>query len=208
MKRHPAIAVLEFRDIAAGMVATDALLKRSPIAFVKCGTISRGRFLTLIGGTTAAVEEAVSEGLALGGESVLDHVLLADVHPQLYEGILGHRRGVGPGSVAVIETATVSANVRAAELALKGTPVDLLEIRLADSGLSGKGLSIFQGELHDVEAAVEIAVGFLERTDVQVGYRIISAPHEGLVRQVEGSTYFGSASLLELDGETGEEGPA
>lgn len=205
MTRRPAIAVLEFRDIAVGMVATDALLKRSPIAFVKCGTISRGRFLTLIGGTTAAVEEAVSEGLAHGGESVLDHVLLADVHPQLYEGILGQRRAVGPGSIAVIETGTVSANVRAAELALKGTPVDLIEIRLADAGLSGKGLSIFQGELHDVEAAVEIAVGFLQRAGVEAGYRIISAPHEALARQVAGSTYFGAASMLELEGEEGED---
>ena len=204
MKRHPAIAVLEFRDIAVGVVATDALLKRSPIAFVKCGTISRGRFLTLIGGTTASVEEAVAEGLTQGGESVLDHVMLADVHPQVYEGILGQRRPVGSGSIAIIETGTVASNVRAAELALKGTTVDLIEIRLADTGLSGKGLSIFQGELHDVEAAVEIAVGFLERTGVQVEFKIISAPHEALVRQVEGSTYFGSASLLELDGEEGE----
>ena len=201
MKRHPAIAVLEFRDIAVGIVATDALLKRSPIAFVKCGTISRGRFLTLIGGTTAAVEEAVSEGLAAGGDSILDHVLLADVHAQLYEGILGHRRTVGGGSIAVIETGTVSANVRAAELALKGTPVDLIEIRLADAGLSGKGLSIFQGELHDVEAAVEIAVGFLERAGVEATYRIISAPHDAVTRQVAVSTYFGSADLLELEGE-------
>jgi microcompartment protein CcmL/EutN len=204
MKKHPAIAVLEFRDIAVGVVATDALLKRSPIAFVKCGTISRGRFLTLIGGTTASVEEAVAEGLAHGGDSVLDHVMLADVHPQVYEGILGHRRPVGPGSIAIIETGTVSSNVRAAELALKGTTVDLVEIRLADTGLSGKGLSVFEGELHNVEAAVEIAVGFLERTGVQVGFKIISAPHEALSRQVEGSTYFGSASLLELDGEEGE----
>ena len=27
MKKHPAIAVLEFKDIAVGMVATDAMLK-------------------------------------------------------------------------------------------------------------------------------------------------------------------------------------
>jgi len=204
MKKHPAIAVLEFKDIAVGMVATDAMLKKSPIAFLKSGTISRGRFLTLIGGTTASVEEAVSEGLFFGGASVLDHVLLADVHPQVYDAILGERRDVGPGSLAIIETATVSSNVRAAELALKGTPVDLVEIRLADTGLSGKGLSIYHGELHDIEAAVDIAVGFLQRTGVEVGYRIISAPHDALSRQVDGSTYFGSAALLELEGEAEE----
>jgi microcompartment protein CcmL/EutN len=204
MKRHPAIAVLEFKDIAVGMVATDALLKKSPIAFLKCGTISRGRYLVLIGGTTASVEEAVSEGLFWGGASVLDHVLLADVHPQVYEAILGQRRRAGPGSLAIIETATVSSNVRAAELALKGTPVDLVEIRLADTGLSGKGLSIYHGELHDIEAAVDIAVGFLQRTGVEVGYKVISAPHEALNRQVDASTYFGEATLQELEGEVEE----
>jgi microcompartment protein CcmL/EutN len=204
MKKHPAIAVLEFKDIAVGMVATDAMLKKSPIAFLKCGTISRGRYLVLIGGTTASVEEAVSEGLFLGGASVLDHVLLADVHPQVYDAILGQRRSAGPGAIAIIETATVSSNVRAAELAVKGTPVDLVEIRLADTGLSGKGLSIYHGELHDIEAAVDIAVGFLQSTGVEVGFRIISAPHEALTRHVDDSTYFGSASPLELDGEAEE----
>jgi microcompartment protein CcmL/EutN len=205
MKKHPAIAVVEFKDIAVGIVATDAMLKKSPISFLKCGTISRGRYLTLIGGTTASVEEAVNEGLFWGGANVLDHVLLADVHPQVYDAILGQRRAIGPGSLAIIETATVSSNVRAAELALKGTPVDLVEIRLADTGLSGKGVSIYHGELHDIEAAVDIAVGFLERTGVEVGYKIISAPHDALSRQVDASTYFGSSPVLELDGETEEE---
>ena len=203
MKKHPAIAVLEFRDIAIGMVATDAMLKKSPIAFLKCGTISRGRYLTIVGGTTASVEEAVNEGLFQGGASVLDHVLLADVHASVYDAILGTRRPVGAGSLAIIETATVSSNVRAAEMALKGTPVELIEIRLADTGLSGKGVSIYQGELHDVEAAVEIAVGFLRAIGVEAGFRIISAPHEALAAQVEASTYFGSAPLLELEGEEG-----
>ena len=96
MKNPPAIAVVEFKDIAVGIVATDAMLKKSPIAFLKCGTISRGRYLTLIGGTTASVEEAINEGLFWGGANVLDHVLLADVHPQVYDAILGQRRPIGP----------------------------------------------------------------------------------------------------------------
>jgi microcompartment protein CcmL/EutN len=201
MKKHPAIAIIEFRDIAVGIVATDAMLKKAPIGFVKSGTISRGRYLTLIGGTTASVEESLAEGLFHGGESVLDHVLLADVHPQVYDAILGVRKPVGSGSLAIIETGTVSSNVRAAELALKGTPVDLIEIRLADTGLSGKGLSIVQGELHDVEAAVDIVVRYLQSFGGEVVYKIISAPHEGLSQQVQASTYFGSAALLELEGE-------
>jgi microcompartment protein CcmL/EutN len=34
MKKHPAIAVVEFDEIPTGMSATDAMLKKAPIAFV------------------------------------------------------------------------------------------------------------------------------------------------------------------------------
>jgi len=201
MKKHPAIAVVEFSDIPAGMYATDAMLKKAPIAFVKCGTITRGRFLTLVGGSTASVDESLREGLAQGGPSVLDSIMLADVHPRVYEAILGWRRPGTSGALAIVETDSVAANVRAAEAALKGTPVEIIEIRLADAGLSGKGVSVYQGDLSDIEAAIEIATRYVQQAGVGLRYRIISAPHEGLVKQIETSTWFGSQTVLDLDGE-------
>jgi microcompartment protein CcmL/EutN len=201
MKKHPAMAVIEFRDIAVGMQATDAMLKKSPIGFIKCGTISRGRYMTLIGGTTASVDESYQEGLFWGKDSVLDHVMLADVHPQLHDAILGQRRPALRGSLAIIETGTVSPNIRAAEHALKGTTVELVEIRLADRGLSGKGISIFQGELYEIEAAIELALADLERANTEVVHKIITSPHDALIQQVDVSSFFGASNLLELDGE-------
>jgi bacterial microcompartment shell protein len=203
MKKAPALAVVEFRDIPAGIDATDAMLKKASIAFVKSGTITRGRFLTLIGGSTGAVEESLREGLFRAGASVLDHLMLADVHPRVYDAILGGRRAAGTGAMAVIETDTVASNVRAAEMALKGTPVELVELRLADAGLSGKGVSIYQGDLSDIEAAVDIALGYLREAGGEVRHTIISSPHEALARQIGTGTAFGSAALLELDGEAG-----
>ena len=202
MKKHPAIAIVEFDHIPDGMSATDAMLKKAPIAFVKCGTITRGRFLTLIGGTTASVDEALREGLAHGGGAVLDHLFLADVHPRVYEAILGRRTPGGAGALAIIETDTVAANVRAAEAGLKGTPVDLLEIRLADTGLSGRGLSVYQGTLPDIEAAIEIVTRDVGQSGGEIRHRVISAPHEALIRQIDASTWFGSQDVLDLAGET------
>ncbi len=201
MKKAPALAVVEFSDVPSGISATDAMLKKAPIAFVKSGTITRGRFLTLIGGSLAAVEESVQEALSRGGDSVLDHLLLADVHPRVYEAVLGGRRAGGSGALAVIETDTVASNVRAAELALKGTPVELVELRLADSGLSGKGVSIYQGDLPDIEAAVEIVLAYLREVNAEVRHTIVSSPHEALTRQIGTSTSFDTAALLDLDGE-------
>jgi microcompartment protein CcmL/EutN len=201
MKKHDAIAVIEFSDIPTGMSATDAMLKKAPVAFVKCGTISHGRYLTLIGGSTGSVDESLREGMAHGGPSVLDHLLLADVHPRVYEAILGWRKPGSAGAIAIIETDTVAANVRAAEAAMKGTSIDLIEIRLADTGLAGRGLSVYQGSLPDIEAAIEIATRYVDQSGGHVRHRIIPSPHGGLIKQIETSTWFGSQTVLDLDGE-------
>jgi microcompartment protein CcmL/EutN len=201
MKKHPALAAIEFSEIPIGMTATDAMVKKAPIAFVRCGTVTHGRYLTIIGGTTASVTEALAEGRSWGGGAVVDWVLLPDVHPQLYDAMLGERRAVGSGALAILETATVAANVRAAEAALKGTPVVLIEIRLADSGLSGKGLSVVQGDLHDVEAAVQLATKVLAEHSLELRATVIARPHEALTNAVGGGTHFGAAKLLDLGGE-------
>jgi len=202
MKPFPAVAIIEFRDIPSGIQATDAMLKKAPIAFLKNGTITKGRYLTLIGGSTASVEEAYVEGLFWGGNDVLDKVFLPDVHPDVFSAMFGQRNKSRNGAWAIIETASVSSNVRAAEAALKGTPVELIEMRLADEGLAGKGLSIYEGELHDIEAAVDIASAFMERAGVAFSHRIISSPHEALSRQITGNTRFQESDSLKLDGET------
>ena len=203
MKTHSALGLVEFADIAVGIQATDAMLKKAPIGFVRSGTITAGRFLTLIGGTTASVGEAMREGLAWGGGSVVDHVLLADVHPRLFEGLLGRRLGPGLGSLGIIETNSVAANVRAAELALKGTQVELVEIRLGDGGLAGKGLLVLRGELHDVEAALVIAIAALEETGRTAVTRIVSSPHDATAAQLAEGSAFAAAKLVTLDGERG-----
>ena len=47
-KRHGAIALLEFENVAAGILASDVMVKRSPIALLRCGSIHPGRFLVLM----------------------------------------------------------------------------------------------------------------------------------------------------------------
>lgn len=203
MKKHPALAVVEFSDIPTGITATDAMLKKAPIAWLRCGTITSGRYLTMIGGTTASVEESFQAGLLSGDGSLVDSVLLPDVHPQLFAATLGERHTGGRGALAIIETPTVSAIVRAAEAALKGTPVTLVEIRLGDSGLAGKGVSVYQGALHDIEAAVQLAEAVVRESGQAASVRIIPAPAEAMTVAVEGGTSFASANLFELEGEKG-----
>ncbi len=65
-KRHGALALLEFETIAAGVLASDLMVKRAPIALLRCGTIHPGRFLILVGGSVASTEEAYLAGTQMG----------------------------------------------------------------------------------------------------------------------------------------------
>jgi microcompartment protein CcmL/EutN len=201
MKTHPALALVEFSDIPAAVRATDAMVKKAPIAVLRCGTITRGRWLTLIGGSTASVQESLAAGLEAGAAAVIDHLLLPDVHARLFEAVTGVRKPPKAGALAVLETATAAAAARAAEAALKGTGVELVEIRLADQGLGGKGVAIFSGVLHEVEAAVSLAEGVLAAIGGSASVTIIQAPQEAIYTALAHGTAFGPATLLDLGGE-------
>lgn len=205
MKNVPALAVIDFGDIPAGVYAVDAILKKAPIAFVRAGTVTRGRYLVVFGGSTAATEESLSAALACTGRSVLDHAFLPDVHQVLFDSVFGMARKAA-GSLLIVETETASSIVRAVEAALKGTPVELVELRLSDTGLAGKGIALLAGTLHDIEAAADLAavgsgVGSLAPRGFT--HRVIPAPHETLERDLSAARPFDTAPLLELEGEAG-----
>lgn len=203
MKRTSAFAVIDFSDIPTGVCAVDSILKKASIAFVRAGTVTRGRYLVLFGGSTAATAESLAEALATSGNGIIDHAFLPDAHPALFDAAFGARRK-STGALLIIETETASSMVRAVEAALKGTPVELMEMRLADGGLSGKGLALMAGSLHDIEYAAILAAngtGADAAPPRGFSFRLIAAPHEIMEREIAAVTRFDLAPLLELDGE-------
>jgi len=156
-KRHGALALLEFETIAAGILASDRMVKRAPIALLRCGSIHPGRFLILVGGSVASTQEAFQIGLQSGevDQSLGGSVFLGDVHPRLHDAILGARRELTGDALAVVETRTSPALLAAVDAAIKSTPVVLCEVRLGDD-LGGHALALMSGDLTDAETALGI----------------------------------------------------
>ncbi len=205
MKKVSALAVLDFDNIPTGVYAVDTILKKAPIAFVRAGTVTHGRYLVLFGGSTAATAESLAEARERCGTAIVDEAFLPDVHGSLFDGIFGSKKKAN-GSLLIIETETAASIVRAVEAALKGTPVQLVEVRLSDTGLAGKGVAIFAGSLPDVEVASVLAgsgLGPDAPPPRGYSYRLIAAPHEVTERNIAGSTRFNDAPVVELDGEIG-----
>lgn len=186
---EPALALVEFGSIAAGIQAADAMVKRAPIDVIKTGTVQPGKYLVLIGGMVADVEESLAAGREVGAAAVVDYILLPQVHPEVVEAVGGGRVPEVNDSLGVIETTTVAASIHAADAGIKGAEVRLVEVRLAD-GLGGKGIVLFSGLVADVEAAIEIGVGVLERPELLVRQVVIPQLHAEMWDNVAESTRF------------------
>jgi len=171
----PAIGLLEFDSVAAGIVAGDAMVKSSPVSSLYAGTVHPGRYLILVGGDTAAVEVALQSGAT---DTVLDYLFLADVHPAVIDAITTPDRAapMADDALGIVETSTAASAIVAADAGVKAAGVSLLALRLSDD-LGGKGYCLFAGTIADVEAAVERALASIESRGRLVGTAIIPRLH-------------------------------
>ncbi len=191
---EPALALIDFTSVAVGIQAADAMIKRADIQTIKAGTVQPGRYLVLIGGSVAEVGESLAAGREIGGDTVLDSIFLPHVHPEVVHAIGGGRVPAAAEALGVVETTTVSAAIHAADAGIKGADVQLVEVRLAD-GLGGKGIVLYSGVVADVEAAVEIGVGALERPGQVVRRVVIPQLHAAMWENVLDATRFGTRVL-------------
>ncbi len=196
-KRYPAIALIEYSSVTSGIHGGDSMIKRASIAVIKSGTVHNGKYLILIGGTVGAVEEAFAEGLLAGGTQVVDSVILPVVHEQVHDAALGTRRECKPQALGICETYTVAATLRSADAGVKGAIVNIVELRLADD-IGGKAFTIFNGQLHEVEAAVNIAREACTSAENWLRETIIPNLHPEMAAQIDATTYFSKASLDKL----------
>ena len=200
---NPAIGLLEFDSIARGIEAGDAMAKRSPLEVIRAGTVHPGRYLVLVGGLTADVEEALAAGREVGG--VTDELFLPDVHPDVVASVGGGRRVAsedGGEALGVVETSTVAAVIRAADAGVKAARVAIRELRLADD-LGGKGYVLVGGEVAEVEAAVE--AGQARVSGAGVGHVVIAQLHAEMQENLDADASFAAriAGATKSDGAGG-----
>ncbi len=201
IRRYPAIALLELSGISRGVVTSDAMVKRAPITMIKSGTISEGKYLILVGGSVASVEEAFAAGMSIGGNSIIDHVILPDVHTQVHDSILGTKRKPAADALGLIETSTVAATIRSMDAAIKSTKIDIVELRLGDN-LGGKAFAIFSGKVEDVQTGMDIIHEVSGGKEYLTAEEIIPRLADVIGKQLESGSRFAEirASILE-DGE-------
>lgn len=182
-----ALGVIELTSLARAFAVADAAAKRAPALIWLAEPISPGRFLLVLTGEVAEVDEAWRAGLKAGGERVLDSVLLPQVERQIPSLL---RRGPAAvqalDALGIVETTTCTAAIRAADAALKCAETRLVHLHLG-RGIGGKGLVAFTGALHDVQAALLESL-YACREEFLVQTEEIAAPHAAMALKLLGAS--------------------
>ncbi|GMW00093.1 MAG: hypothetical protein AMXMBFR84_12310 [Candidatus Hydrogenedentota bacterium] len=151
----PVLGMVEFAGIAAGIRASDAMVKAAPVELIESRPTTPGKYISLVTGDVASVEASVRAGIhAAGDASVLDSFVLANLHEQVLPSIRGTQSMPELDALGVLESTTAASIIKAADAACKAAPVTLVRLHLA-MHIGGKGYVTFVGSVADVGAALE-----------------------------------------------------
>ena len=181
-KQGNAIGIIETSSIAKGFEIADTVLKTANVEIMVNRTICPGKYMVLLGGHVDAVHSSVEAGLRAGAHTVVDHFVIANVHPSVFPAISGVSHFPEIKALGVIEAFSVASIIEAADAAVKATPVQLICINLA-MAIGGKGWVSLTGDVASVEEAVEVGARVIERRGLLVEKVVIPAPRPEIVRE-------------------------
>lgn len=179
-----AVGVIELTSIGLGLAAQDALLKAGDVKLLLARTICSGKYIMAFTGPLAETQAALQAGLDAIPEGLIDHCLVAQIHPQVFKA-LGHAvelhvpfaagQNERPKAVGVIETYSGVSILEAADTAAKAGNVTLLKIHLA-MALGGKGYCLMAGSVLDVQTAVRAGADMARAKGLLVSAITIPGP--------------------------------
>ena len=180
---QPAIALLEFNSIAAGIYAGDAMVKKATVDLLEARSICPGKYMVLIGGAVGPVEESFKAGLEAGRDAVVDQLFLPNAHPGLFPALASATPPGAGEALGIIETVTVATCIVAADAAAKAANIRLLDLRLAN-GLGGKSFVLIEGPISEVEAAMAAGVAYVKQEGLLVRDVIIPRLHPDMKNKI------------------------
>jgi len=182
-KRNPCIGFIESSSIARGIEAVDAMLKMAEVELLMTTIIPRGKYLIMIGGNVADVESALRAGLGSAGETVLDHFIIQNAHPELSAAIKGRVKVDHIEAIGIIETKEVAPAIYAGDAAVKSANITLIEAR---NQPGGKGLVVLTGEVGAVRTAVAAGAATIKKDGMLIAQVVIPYAHPELRKSLLG----------------------
>ncbi len=178
-----AVGMIEFNSIAAGIETADRMVKAASVELLMLKTICPGKFLVGVHAGVAAVQASVETGLSSAKDTVVDHFIIPNIHPDVISAISCAIEEIMGDAVGVIETFSAASSIVAADLAVKAANVSLIEVRIA-MGLGGKAFCTLSGDVASVESAVKAGAKAVAENGLLVRKAVISNIDPTVLRHI------------------------
>lgn len=175
-----AIGIIEFTSVARGIFVTDQMLKASEVEIVTASSVCPGKYMAIVHGDVASVENAVEIGERASKEFWIDSIIIPNVSPLVFPAITGSTMPDEVQALGILETFSIATMVLAADAVLKASSLYPLELRLG-TGLGGKSFFTFTGDVGAVEAGIEAGKKIIEEKGLLVNSEIIPSPSKNLL---------------------------
>lgn len=175
-----AIGMVEFTSIARGIYVADQMLKIADVEIVTASSVCPGKYIVIIQGDVASIQDSVSVGEKLAEEFLVDSIVIPNVSPLVFPAITGTTMPDEIRSLGIMESFSLSTMVIAADAILKAADLQPLELRLGN-GLGGKSFFTFTGDVAAVETGVEIGKDIAEEKGLLVNAEVIASPDHRLL---------------------------
>jgi len=175
-----AIGMVEFTSIARGIYAADQMVKTADVEIVTAGSACPGKYIAIVHGDIAAVQDSVSVGERVAAEFLVDSVVIAKVSPAVFPAITGTTMPEKIQALGIIESFSLATMLIAADAILKAANLQALELRLGN-GLGGKAYFTFTGDVAAVETGIEAGKAIAKEKGLLVNAEIIPSPSDMLI---------------------------
>lgn len=179
--KKTSVGAIEISSIARGYQVQDALLKAASVDLLIARTICAGKYLIIFCGGVSDIEAAMETALAIGAESVIDHLTVANVHPAVFPAV-SQSVVLAPeelGALGMVETFSAVSALIAADTAAKSANVTLFRLNLA-MAMGGKGVLFMTGNVADVQTGVDAAVRKIADRGLLLNAVVIPRPQKEL----------------------------
>lgn len=170
------LGLVELKSTPIGILVVDEMLKSANIEIILANPICPGKYVIIINGQVSDVKSAVENGERIGGTYIIESHIINNVCEEIIPAISGVLHCDTVECIGVIETMSALSIIKLGDIAVKTSPVKLLDIRLA-RGLGGKGILIISGEISAVKSAIESCLHYLEKTGGLVSSACIPSPN-------------------------------
>jgi microcompartment protein CcmL/EutN len=171
--------MIELTSVARGIYATDQMLKTAYVDVVSTTPVCPGKYIAIIHGDVGAVESAISAGVAVAGEYLVDSFIIPNVHQAVFPAITATTMPDRIGALGIMESFSLASMITAADAALKAADIQAMELRLG-SGLGGKAYFTFTGDVAAVEVGIEAGKAITIEKGLLVNTEVIPSPSDRL----------------------------